>query len=69
MKLSRDLLTIQATSVSQKRLFSRAGLMIRKHRNRLHDESVPACISLNTWVNCSLTATIRYRPQNKKQLS
>lgn len=49
--MAKDFLSITATSVPAERLFSKAGLIIRKHRNRLNDESAKALLCLNSWVN------------------
>lgn len=57
-RMARDFLSIQATSVPSERLFSRAGLTIRKHRNRLTNDSARTCMCLNSWLNCSLTSSI-----------
>lgn len=52
--MARDFLAIQATSVSVERFFSKASLVIRKHRNRLNDDSARSLLCLNSWVTCSL---------------
>lgn len=53
-KMARDLFSVQATSVPAERLFSRGSLTIRKHRNRLENDSVKYLMCLNSWVTCSL---------------
>lgn len=53
-KMAQDLLSIPATSVPAERLFSKAGLIIRKHRNKLHNESARSLLCINGWVTCSL---------------
>lgn len=58
-RMARDFFSIQATSVPAERLFSKAGLIIRKHRNRLNHESARTCICLNSWTSCSLSSVIK----------
>lgn len=51
-RMARDYLCIQATSVPAERMFSKAGLIIRKHRNRLDSESARVLLCLNAWQSC-----------------
>ncbi|CAG9793546.1 unnamed protein product [Diatraea saccharalis] len=48
-KMARDFLSILATSVPAERLLSKASLVIRKHRNRLSDESARWLLCINSW--------------------
>lgn len=58
-RISRYLFSIQATSVSAVRLFSRSSLTIRKHRNKLNNDSIKWLMCLNSWVTCSLAPKIQ----------
>jgi hAT family C-terminal dimerisation region/Protein of unknown function (DUF 659)/Domain of unknown function (DUF4413) len=49
-KLALDYLCIQASSVPCEQLFSIAGQVLCKSRNRLTGESVRACICLRSWI-------------------
>lgn len=53
-KMARDFLGTPATSVPAERLFSKAGLIIRKHRNQLTAESARSLICLNSWYMSNL---------------
>lgn len=57
-RMARDILSISATSVPAERLFSKAGLVIRKHRNRLNAESARSLLCLNSWYTCSLKSKL-----------
>lgn len=48
-QMARDLFSVAATSVPSERLFSRASLTIRKHRNRLNTESARYLLCINNW--------------------
>lgn len=50
-KMAKDILSISATSVPVERLFSKASLVIRKHRNRLNNESAQWLLCINSWSN------------------
>ena len=50
-KMARDLLGIPATSTPSERIFSRAGDLYRKKRNRLLGETAQALMGLGAWWN------------------
>lgn len=52
-KMAQDLFSIMATSVPSERTFSRASLILRKHRNRLNHTSMRSLVCLNSWLNLS----------------
>lgn len=52
--MARDFLSTPATSVPAERLFSSAGLTIRKQRNRLSAGSAEALLCLNSWCTSTL---------------
>ncbi|XP_051170094.1 uncharacterized protein LOC127287303 [Leptopilina boulardi] len=67
-RMARDLFSIQATSAPAERLFSKAGLIIRKQRNRLNNESARTCICLNSWMTCSLHSIITKKTEKFVEL-
>ncbi|CAG8453444.1 3192_t:CDS:1 [Scutellospora calospora] len=50
-KLAYNYLSIQASSVPCEQLFSIAGQIINKSRNRLNSESARACLCLHSWLS------------------
>lgn len=59
-KMARDIFGITATSVPAERLFSKASLVIRKHRNRLNATSAEIILCMNSWLTCSLRDKIKH---------
>ena len=53
-KMARDFFSMQATSVPCERLFSKAGMIITKERNRLDSESAKISLCLNSWLTCPI---------------
>lgn len=52
-RMTRDLLSIMATSVAAERLFSLAGLVMTKGRSSLNDESARVILCLHSWFRVS----------------
>ena len=50
-KLALDFLCIQASSVPCEQLFSIAGQLLCKSRNRLSGDTVRACLCLQSWIS------------------
>jgi len=49
-KIARDYIGIPSTSVPSEQAFSKSGELINKKRNRLGDNSIEACMCLNSWI-------------------
>lgn len=49
-KMAQDYLSVQASSVPCEQLFSLAGNVISKKRNRLSSETARACLCLRSWM-------------------
>lgn len=52
-KMARDFLSTAATSVPSERLFSQVGLVLRKHRNRLNEDSAKSILCLISWLTAN----------------
>ena len=52
-KMAKDIFGITATSIPTEKLFSKASLVIRKHRNRLNETSTSIILCINSWLTCS----------------
>lgn len=49
-KIARDYIGIPSTSVPSEQAFSKSGELVNKKRNRLGDNSIEACMCLNSWI-------------------
>jgi thiaminase len=49
-KMARDYLSVQASSVPCEQLFSLAGNVVNKKRNRLDKNTTRACLCLRSWM-------------------
>ena len=49
-KIAFNVLTIPATSVPSECIFSKAGEMVNKKRNRLHRSTIEIAMLLQTWI-------------------
>jgi hypothetical protein len=49
-KMAQDYLSIQASSVPCEQLFSIAGNIVSKKRNRLEENTIRACLCLRSWL-------------------
>jgi len=49
-QMARDYLSIMSTSVPSEQLFSIAGKQITQTRNRLHPDTIQACLCLKSWL-------------------
>lgn len=48
-KVTRDVLSIQASSVASESTFSHDGRLVTDYRTRLSDGVIQACVLLNSW--------------------
>jgi hypothetical protein len=65
--VARDFLAIQATSVPSAQLFSKAGDVVTKKRNRLAPDTVQSILSIQSWLrNGFLLPTSRETEYNKQ---
>ena len=49
-KMAQDYLSVQASSVACEQLFSLAGNVVNKKRNRLDKDTTRACLCLRSWM-------------------
>jgi hypothetical protein len=49
-RIARDYICIPSTSVPSEQAFSKSGELVSKKRNRLGDNSIEACMCLNSWM-------------------
>jgi hypothetical protein len=49
-KIAKDYIGIPSTSVPSEQAFSKSGELISKKRNRLNDNTIEACMCLNSWI-------------------
>lgn len=65
-KMSRDLLAILASSVPSERLFSKAGLLLKKHRSRRCNKNIELQLCLNSWFSSKSAPSLERRMEEKR---
>lgn len=58
-RMARDVLAICASSVPSGRLFSKAGLLLRKHRSTLSNDHIEDLLCLNSWFLSALSDPLK----------
>ncbi|XP_015119432.1 zinc finger BED domain-containing protein RICESLEEPER 2-like [Diachasma alloeum] len=58
-RMARDYLSICGSNVPSERLLSKAGLIIRKHRNRLSNKHIELLLCMNSWFTSELAPKIK----------